>query len=244
MSEETALEKLRSITIKNDQELFLANRSLMYSLFADVFRYPDKEFRDQVRNGDLESTFASIAKALPYPYELSEDERKSLTFPETLTDEDIEVEFIRLFDAGPGDPPCALVEGVYRDGRRTVLKNLILFYNNFGLSYEEGSREDRPDHASYEMEFLHYLTFLNLRAMQLEKNQASYIQAQRDFLEKHPVQWICKLSEQATKVYNGLVEGVNKEVIFFYKNLICLLERFVEADYGYIKSVPVAAANA
>ena len=241
MSEETALEKLRSITIKNDKELSLANRSLMYSLFSDVFRYPDKDFREQVRNGDLESTFSSIAESLPYPYELSDDEKKSLRYSDELKDEDIEVEFIRLFEAGPGNPPCALVEGIYRESRRAVLKDLIIFYNHFGLSYEEGSRNDRPDHTSYEMEFLHYLTFLNLRAMQLEKNQDSYILAQRDFLEKHPIQWIGKMHEQVTKVYNGLVEGVNKEVIFFYKNLICLLERFVEADYGYIKSVPLAS---
>lgn len=236
MSEENALEKLRSITIKNEKELGLANRSLMYSLFADVFRYPNKEFREQVRNGELSSTLSSIAEALPYPYDLSDDEKKRLRFPDSLSDEDIEVEFIRLFEAGPGNPPCALVEGLYRDGRRTVLKDLIVFYNHFGLSYEEGSREDRPDHASYEMEFLHYLTFLNLRAMQLEKSQDSYILAQKDFLEKHPVQWVGKMKDQVTLVFNGLKEGVNREVILFYKNLICLMARFVEADYGYVKS--------
>ena len=236
MSEENSLDKLRSITIKNDKELGLASRSLMYSLFADTFRYPNKEFREQVRNGELEDAFTSIAKTLPYPYELSTDEAKSLIYPETLTDEDIEVEFIRIFESGPGNPPCALVEGIYRDGRRSILKDLIIFYNNFGLSYEEGSMEDRPDHASYEMEFLHYLTFLNLRAMQLDKKQDGYISAQKDFLELHPKQWVGKMADQISEVYNGVVDGVNKEVISFYRNIINLLKRFIEADYEYLRS--------
>ena len=235
MTDEVKLENIHLVEPKTKEELDIAYRCRMYHLFSHIFRYPDSEFRNQVRSGELRKALETLSENLPYKYDLSDEEKSLLTFSESLKDEDIEVEFIRFFEAGPGNPPCSLVEGSYRDGRRSILKDLILFYNYFGLSYKEGSMEDRPDHTIYEMEFLHYLTYLNLRAISNKETYKGYVLAQRDFIERHPRQWVGKMAEQADKVLKGLKEEVNREVIAFYHNLIQLLNKFIEADYSYVR---------
>lgn len=235
MNNQVKLENIHLLEPETPEEMDISYRCRMYHLFSHIFKYPDEDFRTQVRNGELKEALVTLADNLPYKYDLTEEEKSLLIFPDDLSDEDIDVEFIRFFEAGPGTPPCSLVEGSYRDGRRSILKDLILFYNYFGLSYKEGSLEDRPDHLIYEMEFLHYLTFLNLRAMKNDEAYKGYVLAQRDFIERHPKEFVEKLADQADKVFKGLVEGVNREVIGFYNNLIQLLKRFIEADYLHIK---------
>jgi len=225
-----------SCKLETKEQVECAARIDMYALFADTFRYPDPLFRDFIRNGEFKSVLLTLCKNLPYAMELSNEEIDKLTYSEDLSDEDVEVEFIRLFESGPGDPPCPLIEGFYmgeEEGRKTIFKDLILFYNNFGLSYAEGSSEDRPDHITYELEFLHYLTFLNLKALQESKEAHSYLWAQKDFLERHPARWTGSMSTRMDEISNGLKPDVNREVIEFYRNIVKLLDRFVTRDSEY-----------
>ncbi len=229
-------EVFQTDTLKTDNEKETAARSNMYALMADVFRYPDEAFRNFVRNGELVDGLTDIISALPFAYELTDKEKKALVFPENLSDDDVEAEFIRLFEAGPGDPPCPLIEGKYNKdaNRRAIFEDLIRFYNNFGLSYKEGPQEDRPDHITYELEFMHYLAFLTLRAMQDEKETNGYFLAQKDFMEHHTVKWASSLAERMQGVVSEIAEP--DAAVVFYVDLINILDRFITADFTYLKN--------
>lgn len=229
-------EVFQTDTLKTEGEKQTAGRSNMYALMADVFRYPDKAFRNFARNGELVDGLIDITSSLPYGDILTDKEKETLIFPESLSDDDIEAEFIRLFEAGPGDPPCPLIEGKYNKeaNRRAIFEDLIRFYNNFGLSYKEGSQDDRPDHISYELEFMHYLAFLTLRAMQENKETKGYLLAQKDFLEHHTAKWALKLAERMKNIVKEIDEP--DAAIQFYVDLFNILDRFIAADFAYLKN--------
>jgi DMSO reductase family type II enzyme chaperone len=233
-------EAFYSMKLETKEQNECAARIDMYALFADTFRYPDPLFREFIRKGEFREILLALCEKLPFTMDLTEEETNRLTFTDALSDEDVEVEYIRLFDAGPGDPPCPLIEGFHvgdEEGRRSVFKELILFYNNFGLSYAEGSSEDRPDHITYELEFLHYIAFLYLKALQEERETHDFLLAQKDFLERHPSRWVGKMAARMDEISAGLKEDVNREVVEFYRNIVKLLERFVARDFTYTKLI-------
>ncbi|ABW66007.1 molecular chaperone TorD family protein [Desulfosudis oleivorans] len=223
----------RSAELTSDADKQAAARSDMYALMADLFRYPDKEFQAFVRNGELRDALVGITENLPFACALSDGETEKLQFSPLLDEDGVEAGFIRLFEAGPGDPPCPLIEGKYvkDSNRRAIFEDLIRFYNHFGLSYAEGAHEDRPDHVIYEMEFMHYICFLTLRAGQQEKSIEDLLLAQRDFLKHHLLKWAGKLAERVAEVVNDIPEDYAGT---FYTNVARLLARFIEADYAYL----------
>ncbi len=233
----------QSAVLNSKAEVEMAARSDMYALLADVFRYPDQEFLTFVRRGGLTAALRDIAAKLPVPSALDEEEPNRFNFSDVFSNDDVEAGFIRLFEAGPGDPPCPLVEGKYvKDtNRRAIFEDLIRFYNHFGLSYQEGSHEDRPDHISYELEFMHYLAFLTLGAVQEQKEIADYLAAQSDFLKHHLRKWTGALAERIETIAGELAG--EDEVVRFYGNLLKLLDRYITADYGYLKETLEQAAR-
>ncbi len=101
------------------------------------------------------------------------------------------------------------------------------FYNCFGLrmSQQEGKREF-PDHISAELEFLHFLTFKEADAMKTGDNEAlnGYIKAQKDFLERHLMQWVpefCKKLQKSARMP-------------LYPLLAEITSRFVEAELSIV----------
>jgi DMSO reductase family type II enzyme chaperone len=231
------MENIQSKPLSTDDERHSGNRSRLYAIFAEVYRYPDEPFRRQAKEGDLLQAFEALSAGLPYPFSLGEGERKGLALPRGVTDEEMEVEFVRLFESGPGGPPCPLVEGAWREDRKVVLKELILFYNHFGLSYAEGAQDERPDHVCLEMEFLHYLTFKELQAMQTGADPSGYRRAQRDFLERHPLAWMEKALERITMIYGRLPEDACRDAIVFYRELVQLTCRFLGAERSYLQTL-------
>ncbi|MFZ5569958.1 MAG: molecular chaperone TorD family protein [Thermodesulfobacteriota bacterium] len=233
------MEALFTDQLKNQAEITTANRSRMYSLIAEIFRYPDEPFRRQAQNGDLEQALGRLTENLPYPFEWREKEKARLRGLATVSDENIEVEFIRLFEAGPGSPPIPLLEGLYREDRQAIFRELILFYNHFGLSYGEGSMEDRPDHICYQMEFLHFLTFKELMALQSDRDVFPYMRAEQDFLERHPLLWTGQLLESCRRLEKNLPDSEDAclEVFHFYEALFQLTHEFLAADCRYLKTL-------
>ena len=214
-----------------------ANRSRLYAIFAEVFRYPDEPFRRQAKDGELLEAFESLAAELPYSFALEERDRQALRLPGPVVEEEMEVEFVRLFESGPGGPPCPLVEGAWREDRKVVMKELILFYNHFGLSYAEGAQDERPDHVCLEMEFLHYLTFKEVQALQTGADPSSYRRAERDFLERHPLAWMGQALARLEKILERLPEDACREAVVFYRGLVKLACRFFEQEHSYLKTL-------
>lgn len=231
------METIRSKPLATDDERHTGSRSRLYAILAEAYRYPDEPFRRQAKAGDLLQAIEALSAELPYPFRPEEGERKGLTLPGRVTEEDVEVEFIRLFESGPGGPPCPLVEGAWREDRKVVLRELILFYNHFGLSYAEGAQDERPDHVCLEMEFLHYLTFKEVQALQRDADPSGYRRAQRDFLERHPLAWMEKASERLTKIYERLPEDACREAILFYRELVKWTCRFLGEERTYLETL-------
>jgi DMSO reductase family type II enzyme chaperone len=233
------MEAIQLTDFQTQAERFIATRSGMYSLTAELFRYPDEMFRNQARDKSIETAIESLFKGLPYSMDWPERDRKALRVLEGVSDDDIEVEFIRLFEAGPGSPPCPLVEGLFRDDRKAILKELILFYNNFGLSYAEGSMEDRPDHICYQMEFMHFLSFKELHAIKGGKDAVPYLMAQRDFLRRHPLKWIGKLLDKMNQIAENPPDSdvACLPVFVFYQALIRVSLQFLVTDCDYLEAL-------
>ena len=89
--------------LQTEPEIQNAARRNMYALMADVFRHPDQAFRDFVRNGELIEALGDILPNLPFEFAISDQEKSVLRFSDKFSDDDVESEFIRLFDAGMAD---------------------------------------------------------------------------------------------------------------------------------------------
>jgi DMSO reductase family type II enzyme chaperone len=163
-----------------------AARSRFYKLLAEGFEFPSADLHASLRGGDYARALESAAQALPYRVVLP---LEALQAPDDHAE--LEAEYIRLFDVGlRGRPPCPLYEGEHRGGARMqVMEELVRFYEHFGLALSVEQRE-LPDHLTVELEFLHYLTFREAAALEAGRDAGSYRRAQKDFLERHPCQWL------------------------------------------------------
>ena len=184
-------------------------RSAVYKLLSLAFKYPTPELFEAYRNGDFLSELFDAMSMLPHLKSLAQAHagltdtvRKELT---GITFQDFKVHYSKTFDVGDPQPPCPPYEGVYREGieRTGILIEVSEFYKTFGLKItsEEGKR-DLPDNLSAELEFLHFLTFKESQARE-EGNQEllkGYVLAQKDFLERHMVNWIPKFSDKMQKL--------------------------------------------
>ncbi|MCP4038274.1 MAG: hypothetical protein GY733_15140, partial [bacterium] len=110
----------------------------------------------------------------------------------TGEEDDLAVEYTRLFDVGASGPPCPLYGGLYGGARMKVMEEAVRFYNHFGLHLSDERRE-LPDHLQLQLEFLHFLAFREAEALQAGEDPGSWRRAQRDFIARHPGAWLPKL---------------------------------------------------
>ncbi len=217
--------QIDNLTTKEEVEI--GSRSSFYQLLSESFRFPDRLFSEGVKNGDFLGQVKDIASTLPFEFSsLDED-----TFQGKGIDQDLEealgAEYIRLFDVGvKGRPFCPLYEGSYRSGRKGLMEDLVRFYNHFGLTL---SREDweLPDHLTTELEFVHYLSFKELLAIRSRQDHFPYIRAQRDFLSRHPADWIPKFRQKLLK----------HSPIRFYEKLVEVTEAFLLLDQNHLEDI-------
>ncbi len=164
-----------------------AARSALYRLLAEALAFPSAELAASVAAGRFLTGLERELDVLRFAPALDGDARAAISDP-ALTREEMEAEYIRLFEVGPGRPPCPPYEGSHRSGRMKIMEELVRFYDYFGLRTLPG---DLPDHLCAELEFLHYLTFREAETGGLA--QRSYRLAQRDFLERHLCRWLPRL---------------------------------------------------
>jgi DMSO reductase family type II enzyme chaperone len=172
--------------LRTGEELAAAARSALYRWLAEAFAFPTPELSEALASGRFLDELLALAAELPYP--LPTDD--GLRADPTPAHEELEEQYIRLFDVGPGRPPCPLYEGSHRRGRQEVLEELVRFYEHFGLRHREG---DLPDHLCAELEFMHYLAFKQAAAPRAGTDSEPYRLAQRDFLSRHLNRWLPRL---------------------------------------------------
>ena len=212
-------------------QLNTAARSRMYQFLSYAFMYPDKELTDPINEGDFIESLKSIISDLPFSLEIDDKSFVKEKPLSEITQDDLEAEFIRIFDGGPGGPPCPLYEGRYAKDRMAVMAELIRFYNHFGLSFEEGGLTDTdkelPDHLITELEFLHYLTFKELIALRENQDPMPYRKASRYFIERHLAKWLPELQKSLGYICENHEGSLNTGFLSFYKDLIKFATEFV-----------------
>ena len=202
------------VRLRGGEELAAAARSALYHRLAEAFGFPADALLKAVASGEFLSELR--AEATELPFELTVE-------GEALTDTGgLEQEYIRLFEVGPGRPPCPLYEGSHRDGRMKIMEELVRFYEHFGLQPDPG---DQPDHLCAELEFMHYLAFKEAAALSRRGPAEAFRLAQRDFLARHLCRWLPRLRLRLEAL----------EPPPFYKALAGVAETFAAADLAVLK---------
>lgn len=207
MSPET-LERLASAP-----ERAAAARSRAFRLFAEAFGYPDPELVEIVRAGELADALRENLETID-PTLADEVDWDALR--DAGENDDLAVEYSRLFDVGVSGPPCPLYGGLYAGARMKTMEEAVRFYNYFGLSMSDHPRE-LPDHLTTELEFLHFLSYREVAAIHRGEDPGPFRRAQADFVERHPGRWVPRLRAR--------LEGENPPR--FFRALVDALERFL-----------------
>lgn len=223
--------ELESLTTADEKAR--AARSKLYQLLSESFKYPGVEFVEMVRDGTFHEGLSAVVAGLPYDLNLPVENLGGGNLRDVSQD-DVESEFIQIFDAGPGGPPCPLREGHYHGGRMAVMEELVRFYNHFGLSTTQGDERELPDTLTTELEFLHYLAFKEVLALQRGEDATPYLRAERDFLERHPAKWLPIIRKALDGLLAKDYEKINKPVLLFYRDLIALVEDYARNDLVHV----------
>jgi DMSO reductase family type II enzyme chaperone len=219
------IEGLRTTT-----EVGAAARSALYLRLADGFAFPSEDLVQAVRSGRFFEDMRSELEGLPYAVEAGE---ALLDHPAagSMRAQELDREYIRLFEVGPGGPPCSLYEGPFRSGRLKIMEELVRFFEHFGVQHQPG---DQPDHLCCELEFMHYLTFKEAAALASGGPEQSFVLAQRDFLERHLRVWLPRLKGALGRL----------EPPPFYDWLAVFADEFTAQDLNYVKSTLASAPQA
>jgi len=223
-------ESLESIT--SPEAARAAARSRAYAAFALAFEYPDRAFCEEIAAGVLRDALKALMAEI-HPALADGGDWSALA--DAGRDDDLMIEYTRLFDVGGSGPPCPLHGGLYGGARMKTMEEAVRFYNYFGLASTEAPNE-LPDHITTELEFLHYLSYREAEAIERGEAPGAYRRAERDFLARHPGRWIPQLCQRI---------GRQKPPRFFAE-LASRLAAFLELDLAHLVRLegPVPSGSA
>ena len=214
------------MTMTMDQSKLTAiARSQVYQFLAQSFSFPDEPtwatIKSQKVGVQTEMAIANLSLEVGEVDALWECVKKA--FHRFRDRGELESEYFELFEVTRKKAPCPLYESFYRNEDRVqTMADLVRFYNFFGLSLGSSAKE-MPDHMKVELEFLHYLTFLEAQSRDDEDSMASLLRAQRDFHERHLQIWTPQLWEK--------IESQESE---YFSALAGLTHAFLTIDRDYL----------
>lgn len=129
-----------------------------------------------------------------------------------------------LFDHCRGPAMVSLYEKDYGNGEaKMVWEELIRFYEHFGLAFDLRLRKDWPDHIGTELEFLHFLTFLEAAAAPADRG--NYALAAGDFLSRRLARWAPRFA----RTLGGAAQASP------YARFATLIATFVDAEMALLR---------
>lgn len=196
-------------------------RSGVYQTLGKLFNAPDDEAYQLAIEGKWPEKLREAADLLAYDFDFGE-----MTLDASVSAEDFQAEYIRLFEVGSGDgPPAPIMGGAYGSGdRRKSMEEVARFFEYFGLTTSPDDPRP-PDHLATECEFMQYLAFKEA-ASASPRLGASFHRAQDDFLERQLTGW---LKEFATKVEASSTQP-------FWTWAAKTASNFSQADMQHIRS--------
>ncbi len=214
-------ESIESLT--GEAQQFAAARSRAYALFTEALAYPDDELRETLVEGGLVIPLQESLTTLSPRFALPDAQWQALR--DIASTDELAVEHTRLFDVGASGPPCPLYGGLYAGDRMKTMEEAVRFYNYFGLTLSEEQRE-LPDHIATQLEFMHYLTYREVEALQAGVDPGAYRRAQRDFVGRHLGSWVPKLCQRLEKEEAGA----------YIRTLVGLLGDFLAWEQSHLAS--------
>ena len=201
-----------------------AARSLVYAELARAFRHPSdaeaaRRLADTTAVRELIGLVDGLARWRP-AYSASPLRHEA----REASGGDVNVLYCSLFDGAIGGATVSLDERAYAaSGRELLWEDLFRCYAHFGLEVEGGGLRESPDHLTIELEFMHFLTFLEASNPETARG---VLLGERDFLALHLAAWMPRLCESIAARSTGSV----------YHRLAELLRDFVSADREYLES--------
>ena len=193
-------------------------RSRLYSLVGRAFAVPNDTLHEELTGGSWERQVGEEAAALPFSVSLADLSLR----PERLGSQELQAEYVRLFEVGlTGGPPCSLFAGHHEADRLRVMEELVRFYSFFDLRLTPGRM---PDHITVELEFMQFLAFREAEAIEQGDDRESCLRAQRDFVERQLGRFLARLS--------GKVRA--QKPLPFFEGVVELGHRFAQQDHGHI----------
>jgi putative dimethyl sulfoxide reductase chaperone len=210
--------------LANDVEIEdneITARSGVYQTLSKLFVAPDAESHQLAVEGKWPEKLREAADLLAYKFDFGE-----IVLDASVSAEDFQAEYIRLFEVGSGDgPPAPIMGGAYGNGdRRKAMEEVARFFEYFGLTTTPDDPRP-PDHLATECEFMQYLAFKEA-ASASPRLGASFHRAQDDFLERQFTGW---LKEFAAKVEASTTQP-------FWTWAAQTASNFAEADMQHIRS--------
>lgn len=201
-----------------------AVRSGIYRALSQVFFFPKTlstaeflaprlaELRELARSLDDQALAGIFAESLQGLDEIAVSDG-SLPLADAYT---------ALFDNCTGRAAVSMYEKDYGNGdAKMIWEEAIRFYEHFGLNFDVRVTRDWPDHIGTELEFMHYLTYLEAVA---EDDGEALRQAQGDFLTRRLARWAPRFAGQLEKRLAG---GI-------YHHFARMIAAFVAADTAYL----------
>lgn len=165
-------------------------RSQLYRCFALAFSHPGEDFLNSLLSGEFSDLLIQLGEQLPYSFPFGEVEMNALKGK--MNKQEIKIFYSTFFESG--NHAVSLRELAYSTvTEKALLEELFRFYQHFGLEFSQGELRELPDNLPIELEFLHYLTFLEAKASSAGEenvNIQALRTAQRDFVVLHPGRWI------------------------------------------------------
>ncbi len=177
-----------------------AARSACYRQLGGSFAFPDETLTGAAMAAALSTSLWALLPDLPYGEAAKQRLRTLLDGLDAWAATDAAAEPLQathtaLFDNCHGRAVVSLYEKDYGNGdAKMVWEEVIRFYEHFGLEFDVRVRKDWPDHIGTELEFLHFLTFLEATADAADR--PVYAQAQGDFLSRRLARWAARFARQ------------------------------------------------
>jgi DMSO reductase family type II enzyme chaperone len=203
-------------------------RSQLYQCFATAFSDPGDDFLNSVFDGEFLEALHQLGNRLPYPGPF--DTTVKTLVPQGIQKQDIKVFYASCFEAG--NQGASLRESGYSTlPEKARMEEIFRFYQYFGLDFSAGQLRELPDSLPVELEFMHYLTFLEAKSLQAEslneaaENNINALQlAQRDFLSQHLGTWVQPFALKLESVLD----------CSFYPDLARLLQLFIQCEKRFL----------
>lgn len=205
-----------------------AARSAFYRQLGGSFAFPEETVTGAGMVRALSASLWVALPDLPYGDAAKQRLREVLTALDDWAQSEaatapLQPTHTALFDNCRGRAVVSLYEKDYGNGdAKMVWEEVIRFYEHFGLEFDVRVRKDWPDHIGTELEFLHYLTFLEATAEAADR--PAYGQAEGDFLSRRLGRWAGRFERQV----GGLSESGP------YATLAKLITAFTDAEMDFL----------